>query len=99
MVKTYEIDDEKRCVYPIWGFAQCWKSHLKVAESLKYRLRTLWGFSVDTESKIIEVSDGQRKVFNSVYDGNNGYPNDMKDYLVFCNAVKYLKPKGYKTNF
>ena len=99
MVKTYKIDDEKRCVYPIWGFAQCWKSHLKVAEGLKYRLRTLWGFSVDTEGKIIEVSDGQRKIFDSVNDGNNGNPNDMKDYLVFCGAVKYLKTKGYKTNF
>lgn len=99
MEKTYTIDDKKRCVFPIWGWAQCWKSHLKVAEGRKYRLRTLWGFSVDTENKIIEVSDGQRKVFDSVYAGQNGNPNDMKDYLVFCDAVKYLKPKGYKTNF
>ena len=99
MERTYEIDDKQRCVYPIWGWAQCWKSHLKVAEARKYRLRTLWGFSVDTENKVIEVSDSQRRIFDSVYAGQNGNPNDMKDYMVFCDAVKYLKSRGYKTNF
>lgn len=95
------IDHINKCVYPHWGYAYLWRSHLEVAEKLKYRLRTLYGFSVDTEQKVVIVCDKQKEIFKSVFEGKNGNFNDYKDYCVFHDAWSMLgsKYKGYTTNY
>lgn len=92
---TYYVFKETKSVTNAWGYCHNWKSHLKVAEKLGYRLTNDYGFSVDTVNKKFFAAD---KLVESVMNGTRLNWNDSTSVYKILEAWRYLKKKGYTTD-
>ena len=92
---TYYRNDQDKTISNVWGYCGNWKSHLKVAESLGYKLRNDYGFQVDTVNKVFILSDV--KTYYKIVNREAYTPNDYRDYIEINRAWLYLKQRGYTT--
>lgn len=94
--RTYFIFDETKTVANNWGYCHLWKSQLKIAERLGYKLSNDYGFTVHTDTKKVVFDE---KTFENGILQKNCTHNTIKDAEEMLKAWRYLEAKGYTTDY